>query len=139
MADCAIWIAAVHNVTANESLNYRTPYEKRHGNTPDISAYILFHFWEKILYLDTDIAYPESKEIPGHFLGIAKNTGDALTFNILSQEGTRLTRSVIRSASGKPTAGFPNLRSTDRHADTHDTKETQPALLALKSADNGGG
>ena len=84
----------------------------RHGVTPDISAYILFTFWEKILYLDNEQSYPNSKEVPGYFLGVAKHSGDALTFNILTLHGTILTRSVIRSATGKPLAGFPNKRVT---------------------------
>ena len=29
--DCVKWITDIHNITANEALGYRTPYEKRHG------------------------------------------------------------------------------------------------------------
>ena len=54
--------------------------------------------------------FPETKELPGYFLGVANNIGDALTFVILSQDGSRLFRSVIRSALGKPLSGFPNAR-----------------------------
>ena len=72
--DCLTWIADVHNFTANEALGNRTPYEKRHGPTPDISAYILFTFWQQILYLDSNESYPNSKELPGYFLGVARNT-----------------------------------------------------------------
>ena len=110
---CGMWLCDIHNISANEHLGYITPLEKRHGITPDISAYILFHFWEEILYLDTDIKYPYSKELPGNFIGVAKNTGDALTFTILTKDKIKLTRSVIRSATGKPLSGFPNLRTTD--------------------------
>ena len=110
--DCATWIADIHNIVADESLGNRTPYEKRHGTTPDISAYMLFTFWEKILYHDTEQTYPESKELPGRFLGVAKHSGDALTFVILNDQGQRLTRSVIRSASGETPFGFPNARIT---------------------------
>ena len=107
-----IWISDVYNIVAHESLNYRTPYEQRHGTTPDIPAYILFRFWEKIYYYDKEQSYPDSKELSGHFLGVSKNSGDALTFTILDENGTVLVRSVIRSASGRPLAGFPNLRTT---------------------------
>ena len=93
--DCVKWITDIHNITANEALGYRTPYEKRHGSTPDISAFIVFHFWEPILYLEANNSFPDSKELPGRFLGIAKNVGDALTFVILSQKGTHIQRSVI--------------------------------------------
>ena len=57
--------------------------------------------------------------------GIAKNVGDVLTFVILSQEGTCIQRSVIRSVTGKPPAGFPNMSVTQN--DNPDTA----ALLKL--------
>ena len=63
--DCVKWITDIHNITANEALGYRTPYEKRHGSTPDISAFIIFHFWEAILYLEPNNSFPDSKELPG--------------------------------------------------------------------------
>ena len=44
---CMTWIADIHNITAKEALSYRTPYESRHGVTPDISAYLLFTFGRK--------------------------------------------------------------------------------------------
>ena len=112
-----LWIADVHNVVANDSLHLRTPYETRHGSTPDISAYILFTFWEKILYYDSEQSFPNSKELPGHFLGVAKNSGDALTFRILDSDGKVLVRSVIQSALGKPLSGFPNKRVTHPEED----------------------
>ena len=138
---CMTWISDVHNITAKEALEYRTPYEKRHGVTPDISAYLMFTFWEKILYLDTETTYPYSKELPGYFLGVAKSSGDALTFQILTDLGTVLVRSVIRSALGKPLAGFPNKRTT--HQDLPDIKvppypdHAPAALLHIEGGDKG--
>ena len=61
--DCLCWLADIHNVRANEALDHRTPFEKRHGSTPDISAHILFTFWQPILYLDTEQSYPGSKKL----------------------------------------------------------------------------
>ena len=51
--DCARWLADIHNIVADESLNWRTPLERRHGITPDISPYIMSTFWEPIYYLET--------------------------------------------------------------------------------------
>ena len=73
-----VWVRC-HGYEPAPTTYYRTPYEKRHGSTPDISAYILFTFWEKILYYDAEQSYPNSKELPGYFLGVARNSGDALT------------------------------------------------------------
>ena len=51
------------------------------------------------------------------FLGVARNTGDALTFTILTCDGQRLQRSVLRPAHGQSLAGFPNLRVTHEPLD----------------------
>ena len=130
--DCVKWITNIHNITANEALGYRIPYEKRHGSTSDISAFIIFLFWEPILYLEANNSFPGSKELPGRFLGVSKNVGDALTFVILSQEGTRIQCSVIRSVTGKPPAGFPNMQITHDSL-TNTTNPKTSALLRLTS------
>ena len=69
------------------------------GDTPDISHLLQFFWYEPVLYKDTNPKFPHTKELPGHFIGIAKNTGDALTFKILCEDGrTIIERSVVRSA-----------------------------------------
>ena len=97
--DACKYLADIHNRTANKALEWETPLAKRHGDTPDISAYILFSFYEQIYYLDHMTTFPDSKEKTGRFLGVSDNTGDALTFIIWDEQSeTRLIRSVIRSA-----------------------------------------
>jgi hypothetical protein len=39
------YMALVNNWTANETLGWITPHEKRHGYTPDISALLAFRFF----------------------------------------------------------------------------------------------
>ena len=74
-----------------------TPYRKRKGVTPDISAYLQFTFWERVLYLDHEQSFPDPKERSGYWVGVADNIGDALTYWILDdQSGQLLARSVVR-------------------------------------------
>ena len=108
--ECAKWLADVHNVVADESLGWRSPLECRHGTTPDISAYIMFSFWEPVYYLEPTTPHPHSKELPARFLGVAENSGDALTFRILTENGSILVHSVIRSAVNPTRFGYPNQR-----------------------------
>jgi hypothetical protein len=97
--DAMIYVALVNNWTADKLLGWITPFEKRHGSTPDISALLCFHFFEKIFYLDFDEKFPSSKEKTGYILGVAMNVGDALTFKILTDDHeTTIHRSVVRSA-----------------------------------------
>ena len=86
------------NHTAAASLGWKTPLEKAFGVTPDISALTQFAFYEPIYFLDSDTSYPHTREIPGRFVGIAEHTGDALTYRILTPNGSIISRSVLRSA-----------------------------------------
>jgi hypothetical protein len=56
--DAMIYIAVINNWTADELLGWCTPFEKRHGYTPDISALLCFHFFEKVYYLECDENFP---------------------------------------------------------------------------------
>jgi hypothetical protein len=47
------YLADLHNYCADESLNWRTPMERRHGDTPNISAFLNFEFYEPVYYLDS--------------------------------------------------------------------------------------
>jgi hypothetical protein len=93
-----IYLALVNNWTSDELLGWKTPFEKRHGYTPDISALLSFHFFEKVYYLECDETFPNTNEKPGYIIGIAMNIGDALTFDILTDDKeTVIARSVVRS------------------------------------------
>ena len=73
-----------------------------------------FYWYEPVLYYVKDHSFPTSRELPGHFVGIAEHCGDALTYCILVPEtGAVIHRSVVRSA-GDP--NHPNLRQDFAHA-----------------------
>jgi len=105
---CSQYLTQVHNITAKESIKWKTPVENRHGHTPDISAYLMFLFYEKVYYLDNEEKYPHTKEKKGRFLGVADSVGDALTFTVLTEESKILTRSVVRSAVNPTKYGYEN-------------------------------
>jgi hypothetical protein len=60
------YLAVVHNVTVDESLSWATPWFKRRGETPDISAFLQYKFYEKAYYHDPDQKYPGTKEKTGY-------------------------------------------------------------------------
>jgi hypothetical protein len=80
------YMADIHNNTADETLGWITPIEKRKGNTPDISAFLHFKFYERVYYMDSDSTFPATKEKAGYWLGVSKNIGDALTYEILTDD-----------------------------------------------------
>ena len=96
---CQKYLCEIHNHSAHPQNDWKSPYQVSRGDTPDISHLLQFYWYEPVLYKATDPKYPNPKELPGHFVGIAKNTGDALTFQILCEDGkTIIDRSVVRSA-----------------------------------------
>jgi hypothetical protein len=105
---CSQYMVYLLNRIAHPDLQWRTPYEVCLGVTPDISALLLFKFYERVYFLDADIPFPASKERAGRFVGIAENIGDAFTFWILTEDTDQLiARSVIRTAEDP---NKPNLR-----------------------------
>jgi len=104
------YVIYVMNRTSMQTLNWRTPYEKMWGVTPDISAMLEYHFYEPVYYKAVKPRFPkENVEEQGWFVGISENVGNAMTFLILTRNDTLIERSVTRSAA-KP-GSFQNLRA----------------------------
>ena len=95
---CLQYASTLLNHTATRSLDWKTPLEVAFGLAPDISALLQYAFYEPIYYYDAEVSFPHSRELPGRFLGIAENVGDALTFQVLTDENRVICRSVMRSA-----------------------------------------
>ena len=95
---CLQYASTLLNHTATRSLDWKTPLEVAFGLTPDISALLQYAFYEPIYYYYAEVSFPHSRELPGRFLGIAENVGDALTFQLLTDENRVIYRSVMRSA-----------------------------------------
>ena len=92
-----LYLAELHNICVDPSLNFRIPQQVRTGVTPDISAHLQFKFYEQVLYLDHEDTWPATKERVGRWVEVAKNIGDALTFWILDEQSKQLlARSVVR-------------------------------------------
>ena len=94
------YLAHIHNLSANRQINWKIPEQVSRGGTPDISHILMFYWFGPVLYLDPVSKFPETTERPGHFVGIADNVGDKLTFKILKNDlSIVLHRSVVRSAA----------------------------------------
>jgi hypothetical protein len=76
--------------------------EKMYGHTPDISMF-RFRFWEPVWYYEPTAKYPAPNFLPGCFIGIAWDHGDAFTYKIWTtpnnnwKQGRELVRNVVRS------------------------------------------
>ena len=95
------YVCFVLNHTAVSSLHWRTPMEALTGSTPDVSVLLRFTFWEPVYFRMDDTDFPsDSRELKGHFVGVAEHVGHALTYKVLTDDTLRvLSRSALRSAS----------------------------------------
>ncbi|GAX11913.1 hypothetical protein FisN_UnNu034 [Fistulifera solaris] len=106
--ECLSHVADILNHTYNRALK-DVPLRVLNGDTPDISPFIRFRFYEKVYYRVDAHSFPsQSREDVGYFVGVSKNVGNAMTFKILTL-GTRriIHRSAVRSAD---TTMDPNRR-----------------------------
>ena len=78
---CGKWVSAITCLTAGDmpSLIVRTPAERIKGNTPDISEYAQFDWYEPVWYWDTQESMLKDKQKLGRFIGVADDVGQAMT------------------------------------------------------------
>jgi hypothetical protein len=65
-------------------------------NTPDISEYPAFEWYQPVYYFD-QAAFPEQREIIGRWIGVAHNVGQAMCFWVLPQSGMPIARTTVRA------------------------------------------
>ena len=81
-----VYLADVHNHTWNQKKQC-IPAMARDCKTKDISQFLQFYFFERVIYLNVDDKLPnalKSTEQPGYMLECAKNVGNKLTFRFLT-------------------------------------------------------
>ena len=110
------YVAATRRLTAwnNPSFHGRTAAETIEGNTPDISEFAQFGWYEYVWYIDPVAAFPEMRRKLGRFIGVATDTGAAMTFSILPLSCKPIARSSVQALT--------------------DEEKTQPAIQLLMAA-----
>jgi hypothetical protein len=66
------------------------------GNTPDISEYISFSWFQPVWYYDKT-NFPEETNHIGRWIGVAHNIGQAMCFWILPKSGIPIARTTVRA------------------------------------------
>ena len=98
---CTLYHSEIRNFTAHPlfMLQGRTPYELVTGNTPDISEYTDFNWYENIWYHDQEATFPDDKRKLAKWLGVAHRVGQALCYYVLPASGRPIVRSTIQALS----------------------------------------
>ena len=100
-----LWVG-IMNILSDPHHNGWTCSEVAMGYTPDISAYIHYTFYQPVYYYDESESFPSTKEQLGWWLGPTTNCGDALTYYILTEKNTIITRSTIHPATDVKTINY---------------------------------
>lgn len=98
---CTMHHSEIRNFTAHPlfMLQGRTPYELVTGNTPDISEYTDFCWYETVWYHDQEAAFPEDRRKLAKWLGVAHRVGQALCYYLLPASGRPIVRSTVQAIS----------------------------------------
>ena len=76
-------------------MNGRTPYEVVTGDTPDISEWIEFTFYQPI-YFHNSSDFPEARGVIGRWLGVSHRVGQALCYWILPKSAEPISRTTVQ-------------------------------------------
>jgi hypothetical protein len=94
-----MYVCLLLNHLASSALGWKTPMQALTGQTPDISKFLHFSFYEPVYYHSYSDTYPlASNEEQGWCVGVATHVCDELTYIILTQKQRLIYRSAIRSA-----------------------------------------
>jgi hypothetical protein len=93
------YICLLMNHLANAALRWKTQLQVMNGQTPDISKFLQFSFYELVYYHTYSDNIPSvSNEAQGWWVGVAIHVGDSLTYKILTLSNKIIYRSAVRSA-----------------------------------------
>jgi hypothetical protein len=90
-----VWACEIMSLTSNSTFNLdgRTPMEQITGETPDISEYLDFGFYDWIWYKD-NAGLGENKI--GRWLGVAHRVGNLMSYWILTITGHVISRTTVQ-------------------------------------------
>jgi hypothetical protein len=96
--DCLEREAYVHSLTAHNiyRLDGQVPETLVSGETADISPFATFKWYERILFRDTSVTYPDNTMVLGRDLGPAIDIGPTMMHKVLKANGKVVYRSTVR-------------------------------------------
>lgn len=78
---CALYTTDLRNrlVRPLQQLHGRTPYEVLTGNTPDVSEFIEYEWYQPVWYCKLS-AFPEQRKYLARWIGIAHQVGQVMCY-----------------------------------------------------------
>ena len=138
---CGEWVAAIRRLTAHDipSLNDRVPCEAIEGNTPDISEYAQFDWFQYVWYHDPAVQFPNDPKKLGRWIGVAHDVGSPMTFWVLPASCRVLARSTVFPLTQDETSDplvkarlvELDLAVTEKIGDSIEEEDLDQALVGL--------
>ena len=90
-----VWVCEIMLLTANSTfaLEGRTPIEQITGETPDISEYLDFSFYDWVWYKDNTGV---GGNLCGRWLGVSHRGGNLMSYWILTENGRVISRTTVQ-------------------------------------------
>jgi hypothetical protein len=90
-----VWACEIMSLTSNSvfSLDGRTPVEQITGETPDISEYLDFGFYDWVWYKE-NAGLGENKV--GRWLGVSHRVGNLMSYWVLTRAGRVISRTTVQ-------------------------------------------
>jgi len=125
---CCQYTAELRNYLARPlpQLRGRTPHEIITGNTPDISEFLEFTWYEPVWYLEPS-PFPQQVKKMARWIGVAHRVGQAMCFWLLPASGVPIARTTIEK-----------IKSDDMMTDMvkHQVEQLDQALESNLKANN---
>ena len=95
-----IWICELmrHTVSFSKYAERRTPIEMITGDTPDISEYLDFSFYDWVIFKENTII---GETVLGRFLGVSHSFGNMLTYYVIKKNGEIFSRSTVQRVTSQ--------------------------------------
>ena len=97
---CCTYTTELRNRLARPlpQLHGRTPYEIISGNTPDISEFLEYEWYQPVWYYEPS-TFPEQEKHLARWIGIAHRVGQAMCYWLLPKSGIPIARTTIQAIS----------------------------------------
>jgi hypothetical protein len=97
---CTLYATDLRNRLARplHQLHGCTPYEMLTGNTPDISEFLEYEWYQPVWYFEPT-AFPNQRKILARWIGVAHRVGQAMCYWLLPQSGIPITRTTVQPLS----------------------------------------
>ena len=112
-----VWVSEITNRTARGP-NARTPLEELSGNTPDISEWLDFDFYDWCWFWQGPThELTEDKAEIGRILGVAHRVGSDLCYWVLTSTGKVIARTTVQRVV-KDDLSLPTIQTKLEEFDT---------------------